>query len=241
MGCGHARSTEEQLITDFWDSLPIRNTEPEVVAAFIAESKKGSNNKDEDAINKIQDKFFKSNETSFKNVRIFEEFYKANKTKSKFVFWCPLMLAKLNHGNTEKFKAGSVQILEEFKHKQHDTFGLEWKCDEGLLKGMLEAYIEMISSFSLIHLAELAEKPKSFNEKLTPPFSKHEQHEYIKRNVKGENNQVDINLFLKTIEVFDDCLVRDKMVESHKIKEDARKREENESKTKTTVDVSLKA
>lgn len=219
MGCGHSRSVEEEFITNFFNSLQIKSYDPDDFSKLIVDIRTNSKSSKE-AISMIQQKYFTSNITVYSKVKILEAFYEENKNKDKFLYAAILLLCKQQLLHHEKLSAGIYRVLEHFGDNLNEVFDKESRCDENLLKTIFEIYIELVTSFAVVVLAEVTDKKDDFLRKLSNPLNLNEQKIFVDNHIKVEHDKVCFKTFLYLTEEFEDSKVRDRMIELYNRKLD---------------------
>lgn len=239
MGCGlNKRSQEEQFIADFYNSLPIREFYPDEIATALVDIK--SNNNHFQAISIIQEKYFTSNLKEFSKVKLLSSYYLGREQSEMNIYISVLLLCKQNLLYHDKLCSGIFRIIEGFGLNLEEIFDSETKCNESVVRSVLEVYIELITSFSVELISDYSDNSEDFKKKLLPVYSNIEQVKFIKNHMKVMiDNRVYFKHFIYLSEEFNELLVRDRIMEVFKQKSDDERKEieRNElSKYKSNID-----
>ena len=210
MGCFGSRSQNEQVIADYFDSLPIRQHHADHVANEIAEIKKACGSDITEFAKKVHEKFLISSKFDDKVVFDF-----LNLHGDRHHSACGLLL--LCKKDSEKFKVGVVKVLEAYGFKKESHFDSEWKTNFEFMNSVLSEYVEMISLHAAKHLKKRAADANTWPE-LEASFHENHQKTFIKRHLVEENKKVCFNTWLnKSYDHFEECHVRDHLVEIRKV------------------------
>lgn len=231
MGCSHCKSTDEQLLDDFFNSLKIKDEETtiEELKTQIIKIMTTPEISEESKISVIQKKFFSSNDSRFEKTQIFYDFYKKKKdlVKDKFslleILWMLVLLLNTNRDDNSRIKSYSIEVLKLFGFSEEEIERNNYYLKSERLINMVDYYIEFVSDFALNDLCENREvikRPREVYDRLGLYFSEENRNSYIRKFFFGNKDYTNFTHFIYLIDELKESNVRYSLIENKMKDED---------------------
>jgi hypothetical protein len=254
MGCSVNRNTYESVIYDYWNSLPIVNTEIADYAEDLLRQLQlnSSNSSIENVFNYLNNKYFVSKEQSEESIHndIVRNLWDKTKFEPEFFFWAMLLICKKDK---EDFKSYSKRLFITIKNKDiaDSIFKDDTKIHRDVFLKMLKLYVNAVSYHAVPFLVPEDETEKNkFLDFFYQAFQIKFQDRYIKLRIKAHSsglNYIDFEYWLDhSYEEFDQNIVRDVLVcemhdeiaknESAKLQKITKETEQMKAKEKKILD-----
>ena len=245
MGCVRSKSTNEEFIDVYFNSLKINQIDAKEFVNFIRKKKEEKLSED-DLAKAVNDIYFHSSDSTFETKKnFFLNLYNAHKGELEILYCATIFLTKHNVLNAEELKKNLVDCLEAFGLT--NIYEKEEQCQLELIEKITRVYFNAVTLFAVQELQELKEEKqrKEFVDSMSSPFSQEVQQNlidlYIKNTNKENPNLIDINLFIFITEDLHNQEIRQKLVDYYVSKDRAEKTKENRANdTKEKAELKLK-
>lgn len=220
MGCTSTkRSQYEQIIKDYFDCLPIKNTNQLDFARTLSESRKREEFQDDQAFfyQVIFKQFLsleKDHEFYTQNLFFWDDAFKIYKKQFKFFVWSLLLLCKHDKST---LKESCITLLTPWKESENSLFGEDNCISFLLVNPWISIYINLISRIGIdIFSYKVGEdNMNDFRTKLNRYYSSKNCEKYIENYLHpllDKLNQINFDAWTNKFYInLEDWKVRDEL------------------------------
>jgi hypothetical protein len=218
MGCGRSRSSYENTMVHYWNSLPIINISTNQYVSFIKEHYiKG----EEEKLNKlILNEYLTTLDLDIHSIMIIPDLWSKNKNNYQFYFISLVFLCTkdLNHNSLVLSLSQLIEIFGLGNHLHNESD--KRLVDYDFFYNLISFYFDMVSLFGVERLSETTKNAKEFRQIMSEYFQISIQKKLLEKFF--ENSKIKLenvegiyleNLLERNFKLLDNNEIRDLLVD----------------------------